>query len=339
MKRGIIRIIAGIVMIVLQVLAIGQSSVYHTYDINVRSNVGFYSVGVAGAILLFYGVRACSGGLCSQLILHNKTKTLHAVARWVMFSISTFLLVFYVISFINSWPDINVFTILMIFATLSFAVYMLLYVYKKPCCLFSTALIFTGFACLFSSLTLYTSFLLDIDNYGIYVIFKFVPNIIAGVLYIIIAVKLYKEDFSVNVIKVLGWTAFALEFINRVLCDLIIFKNFYFYNLSSVLFVLLTVGILLYTSVFEMNTLKESVVVDNDDAINLCRKCGAQLLDGSKFCRKCVAETVEKRAVTIVGLDNIELCKKCGADITHDTATCHVCGEQVRTDMGASRKN
>ncbi len=296
MKRGIIRIIAGIVMIILQILAmIGQSSVENTYDTNIWSNIGFYSIGITGAILLFFGIRVSSDGLYSQLILHSKTKTIHTVIKWVMFSISTLLFVFYVISFINSWSDFNIFTILMIFATLSFALYMLLYVYKKPCCLFSTALIFTGVAYLYgliSNLTYYMLYLPDMDNYGMYVIFGIIPRFITGILYIIIAVKLYKEKFYVNVIKVLGWTAFALEFINRVLCDLLVFQNFYFYDISGILFILLTVGIVLYTSVFEINTLREIVVEDNDDIIKFCRKCGTQLLDESEFCRQCGTQII-----------------------------------------------
>ena len=298
MKRGIIRIIAGIVMIILQILAmIGQSSVENTYDTNIWSNIGFYSIGITGAILLFFGIRVSSDGLYSQLILHSKTKTIHTVIKWIMFSISALLFVFYVISFINSWSDFNIFTILMIFATLSFALYMLLYVYKKPCCLFSTALIFTGVAYLYgliSNLTYYILYLTDMDNYGMYVLFGIIPRFITGVLYIIIAVKLYKENFSVNLIRVLGWVAFALEFINRVLCDLIVFQNFYFYDIGGVLFILLTVGIVLYTSVFEMNTLRGIDVVDNDDTIKFCRKCGTQLLEGSEFCRQCGTQIITK---------------------------------------------
>lgn len=298
MKRGIIRIIAGIVMIILQILAmIGQSSVENTYETNIWFNIGFYSIGITGAILLFFGIRVSSDGLYSQLILHSKTKTIHTVIKWIMFSISTLLFVFYVISFINSWSDFNIFTILMIFATLSFALYMLLYVYKKPCCLFSTALIFTGVAYLYgliSNSTYYILYLPDMDNYSMYVIFGIIPRFITGILYIIIAVKLYKEKFSINVIKVLGWIAFALEFINRVLCDLLVFQNFYFYNISGILFILLTVGIVLYTSVFEMNTLRGIVVVDNDDTIKFCRKCGEQLIDDSQFCRKCGTAVVKE---------------------------------------------
>lgn len=297
MKRGIIRIIAGIVMIILQILAmIGQSSVENIYNTNIWFNIGFYSIGITGAILLFFGIRVSSDGLYSQLILHSKTKTIHMVIKWVMFSISTLLFVFYVISFINFWSDFNIFTILMVFATLSFSLYMLLYVYKKPCCLFSTALIFTGVAYLYgliSNLTYYILYLSDMDNYGMYVIFGIIPRLTAGILYIIIAVKLYKEKFSVKVIKALGWIAFALELMNRVLCNLIVFQTFYFYDISGMLFILLTVGILLYTSVFEINTLRGIVVVDNDDTIRFCRKCGTQLLDGSEFCGQCGTEIVE----------------------------------------------
>ncbi len=326
MKRGIIRIIAGIVMIILQILAmVGQSLAEDTYNTNtsIWYDIGFYSAGITGGILLFVGIRVCSDGLYSKLILHSKTKTIHTVTRWVMFSISTLLFVLYVISFIYYFPDFNIFTILMIFATLSFALYTLLYIYKKPCCLFSTALIFTGVAYLYGIISNLTDYILYfpnyMDNYGLYVIFGIIPVFITGILYIIIAVNLYKEKFSVNVIRVLGWIAFALEFTNQVLCDLIVFQNFYFYDISNILFILLTIGIVLYTSVFEINTLRGIVVADNDDS--------------SKFCCTHSVEAINRPNVIVPKTNIVELCKKCGADITNDTYTCRVCGEPIDNEV------
>ena len=285
-------------MIFMQILAIiGRSSVESIVSSDIWTNIGFYSVGITGIILLIYGIRAYSKGFYSQLILHSRTKKIHTITKWILFSITTLLFVFYVLSFISSWPYFNFFTILMIFATLSFALYLLLYAYKKPSCLFSTALIFTGVAYLYgiiNSLTYYILYLSDMDNYILYVILGIIPRLITGILYIVIAAKLYKEKFSINVIKVLGWIAFCLEFTNRVLCDLLVFQSFYFYNISLILNILLIVGLLLYLSVFKMNTLRDITVEDDVDTIRFCRKCGSLLISDSEFCRQCGTQIVRE---------------------------------------------
>lgn len=291
MKRGYFRIISGTVMIIFQILAIAaESSVVSTVHTNMWTDIGFYSVGITGAILLVFGIRAHNNGFYSQLILHDRTKKIHAVTKWIFFSISSLLFVFNVLSFISSWPEFNVVTILMIFATLSFELYLLLYVYKKPCCLLSATLIFMGVAYLydfFSNITYYIFHLYGMENYALYVVFGIIPRLMTGILYIIIAAKLYKEKFSVNVIKTLGWIAFGLEMINRVLCNLVVFHGFYFYHIRIILFILFTVGLLLYISVFKMNTLQATSVKDDIDSIRFCRKCGSRLFSDSAFCSQC----------------------------------------------------
>lgn len=246
--------------------------------------------------MLIYGIRAYSNGFYSQLILHSRTKKIHTISKWILFCITILLFVFYVLSFISWWHDFNLFTVLMIFATLSFALYLLLYVYKKPSCLFSASLIFMGVAYLYglsSNLMYYILYLSDMHK-DLYVILVIIPRLITGIMYIIIATKLYKEKFSVNVIKVLGWLAFGLEFTNRVLYSLIVFQRFYFYDISDILYVLFIVGLLLYLSVFKMNTLRHITVEDNIDTIRFCRKCGGLLISDSEFCRQCGTQIVRE---------------------------------------------
>ena len=77
-----------------------------------------------------------------------------------------------------------------------------------------------------------------------------------------------------------------------MLCDLIINQALYFYDIGEFLFILLMVGLLLYISIFEINTLRGLVKEDNDNIIKYCRKCGVQLLDGSIFCRQCGTQII-----------------------------------------------
>lgn len=298
MKRGIIRIIAGIVMIILQIVVsiAAQPSLEIAYSTDIWYNIGFYSVGITGAILLFFGIRVISSDTYSRLILHSNTKAIHNVARWVMFSIYIIFSVFYANIFLNNWPNINFFVVLMLFAMVSFALYMLFYVYKKPCCLFSTALIFTGVAYLYNNnLIEHMLSWATGERDGLYLFLGSIPSFITGILYIIIAVKLYKERFSVKTIKALGWIAFVFEFVGRVLYNLIVFPKLYLFYINELFYMLVATGILLYISVFELNTLQEPTKTYTDDTIKFCRKCGTKLFDGSEFCSQCGVEVVKEQ--------------------------------------------
>ena len=312
MKRGIIRIIAGIVMIILQILAIkGQSSVENLYYTNMWYNIGFYSVGITGAILLFFGTRACSDGRYSQLILHSKTKTIHTIIKWVGFVLSTLLFIHYLRVFITWWPNFNIVTILYILGFLSFSVYSLFYMYKKPSCLFSATLIFFGVAYAYgviSNLTYYILYLSYNDHFVLYVFTNILPSFAAGILYIVIASIIHKENFSANTIKVLGWTVFALEILNRVVHRIIVMPVFYFADVLDFTELLFVIVLMLYMSVFKVNTLRGALncevvyqrseepsaeLSQTTDKILFCRKCGEELIDNSRFCRKCGTEIVD----------------------------------------------
>ena len=148
MKRGIIRIITGIVLLVLQLLSIiGSSSAGTTHNgTDIGFNIGFYSPAIIGIILLIFGGRAYRNEIYSELILHTNSKRVHTIMKWVGFTASTLLFIYYLFVVISMLPDFNIFTILSMFGFLSFSVYSLLYMYKKPSCLFSATMIFTGVA-------------------------------------------------------------------------------------------------------------------------------------------------------------------------------------------------
>lgn len=300
MKRGIIRIISGSVMILLQLISMIALSSSDYYSLNAGYNAGFnagfYTTGIVGIVLLIFGVSAYKKGLRSQLILHTRSRKLHTVIKWVAFVITILLFVYYLITFITTFSDLNIYTFLMIFATLSFALYLLLYLYKKPCCLLSTSLIFIGIAYLYgliSNMTYYL-FLPGYDFYMIMVIFRIIPKLIAGIMYIVLASKLYKENFSIKVIKVIGWIAFAMEFSNLILYPILVGSSYYFYNMANLFYVLFTISLLLYISVFKINTLKKQAIDEATDIVRFCRKCGSQLISDSEFCDQCGTEIIKE---------------------------------------------
>ena len=304
-------------MILLQILSmIGENyaEYYTTSNIwyNICFYIGFYLVGIVGIILLIFGISTYNKGLRSQLILHTKSRKLHTVIKWVAFVITVLLFVYYLKTFIT---DLNIYTFLMIFSTLSFALYLLLYLYKKPSCLFSTSLIFIGIAYLYDLIGNMSIFLLDLpelDYYVIMVIFRIIPRLIAGILYIVLAAKLYKENFSVEVVKIIGWLLLSMEILSGVLFPMLIYSSYYFYAWVELFHVLFTIGLFLYISVFKINTLEEQVIDETKEifvsskSINTskiaqvkhCTRCNNKLQDDDTFCSRCgkkvIADTEEQ---------------------------------------------
>lgn len=301
MKRGIFRIIAGSLMILLQLISMIALSSSDYYSLNASYNAGFnagfYTTGIVGIVLLIFGISAYKKGLRSQLILHTRSRRLHTVIKWVAFVITILLFVYYLITFITTFSDLNIYMFLMIFATLSFALYLLFYLYKKPCCLLSTSLIFIGIAYLYgiiSNMTYYLLYLSEYDFYMIMVIFRIIPKLIAGILYIVLASKLFKENFSIKAIKIIGWITFAMEFSNLILYPIFVGSSYYFYNLVDLFYVLFTICLLLYISVFKINTLKKQVIDEATDTVRFCRKCGSKLISDSEFCDQCGTEIIKE---------------------------------------------
>ena len=125
MKRGIFRIIAGSIMILLQIISMIalSSSDYYTLNSGYGAgfNAGFYTTGIVGIVLLCFGINAYKKGLRSHLILHTRSRKLHTVIKWIAFVVSILLFVYYLITFITTFSDLNIYMFFMIFATLSFA--------------------------------------------------------------------------------------------------------------------------------------------------------------------------------------------------------------------------
>ena len=91
-------------------------------------------------------------------------------------------------------------------------------------------------------------------------IFRMIPRLIAGILYIVLASKLYTEYFSSKVIKVLGWIVLAMELSDGILFPALVGFEECFYSLADVIYLLFVISLFLYTSVVGINTLEEQEV-------------------------------------------------------------------------------
>ena len=213
MRRGIIRIIAGLALLILPLLAIiGDTFAITNTNLDTEPYFGLYSLAVAGIILLFYGRHVHRKYVYSKLILHINDKKIHIIMKWVGFVLSSLLFICSSVEIISSLPYFNIFTLLGAFSFLSFSVYSLFYMYKRPSCLFSATLIFIGVGYIYgiiSNLTYYVSYLSD-DSFVLYIFTYILPRLFTGILYLAIASIIYKESFSAKVVKNLGWITFSL---------------------------------------------------------------------------------------------------------------------------------
>lgn len=326
MKRGVIRIVLGIVMIFSQIISFaGQDSidflVYESIWLNIGFVIGYFIVGIIGMVLLIFGARTYKKEICSQLVLHNNSKKKHFILKWVSFSFSALLFICYLLAMIFSEVSYGVLGILIVLSVLSYMLYSLFYMYKKPSTLFSTTLVFLGCSSLFSGANNYKNLILYFYSNNLYLfsIFNYcVPQIITGLLYISIAILIYREKFSVKAVKVLGWIVFAFEMYTRVisrLLEMFVLDVLIGISVEDILLTIFVVFLFVFTSVFEINTLRiKSKNTDNvaptesrtNDIKNLtvsntfpkeqilfCRMCGAKLQNDSKFCSGCGNKLVE----------------------------------------------
>ncbi len=354
MKRGIIRIVSGVVLLVLQLLSIIGSAGANAGG-NLGYYIGFYSPAIIGIAFLVYGSRAYRNEIYSELVLHTKSKKFHTVIKWVGFTVSTLLFIYYLLYFITNLSYFDIFSLFNLFGTLAFSVYALFYMYKKPSCLFSTTLVFIGVAYIYgiiSNLSYYILYLPDADFFIPYVFIGVLPRLFAGILYIIVATIVFKEYFSTNTVKVLGWIIFALEFLNRVVSSSVVMQSLYFGDLVSLVYLLFVVVLMLYTSVFKMNTLRDGLapVVESHyyfeqkteqpfasapvpDAGWRC-SCGRPhpRYETSCICGKSKFDSIthpQPKETADETVDKILFCRKCGTKLLDDSQFCSKCGTEI----------
>lgn len=252
--RGIFRMIAGAVLMLLQVLSCLAYKQRNPYTVfNPGYYLGLYAPGIVGIVLLVFGIRAYRKKLYSKLILHSRRRKISAVIKWLGIIVSTLLLIIYILTGI---PTIRLELLLNLFGALSFCVYALFYMDKKPSCLFSTALIFLGVGYLYTLIS--NAYYYMLFGTDLYFYTSILPRLLAGVLYIVVAAIVFREKFSVTGVKILGWIIFALEILHRVVCGVLITQGIYFMSLYNLLELLFVMIVALYLSVLKINTLQES---------------------------------------------------------------------------------
>lgn len=356
MKRGIIRIVAGVILLVLQALSIiGLSSTDSYVTPNLGFYIGFYSPTIIGITLLIFGSRAYRNQIYSKLILHSNNQKIHTAIKWVGFTSSAILFVFYLVFFIVGRFNFNIITIANLLGMLAFSVYSLFYMYKKPSCLFSTALIFIGVAYIYeiiSKSSYYILYLSQKDYYVPYVFTGILPRLIAGTLYIVAATIVYKETFSVKSIRNLGWIIFALEILSRVVSNIVMLQSIDFADplvLTDFLFVIV---VMLYMSVLKVNSLRDSpkpIVESNHyfaqrteqsfdatPAPNTGWRCSCgrphPRYETSCVCGKSKFDSiphVQSEESETETTNKILFCRKCGSKLLDDSLFCSRCGTEV----------
>ena len=325
-KRGLIRIISGIVLLAMEILTFTMPSPPSTNpNYNIGYYIGLYSPAILGITLLIFGGRAYSNGSYSKLILHENSKKIHTVMKWCGFALSTLLFLDHLLTFVASWRDLNVWTILNILGPLFFSVYALFYMYKRPSCLFSAALIFIGVSYIYGIINSIVYFIVyspEADYFVSYVFTGILPRVAAGVLYIILASIIHKESFSVKMIRVLGWTVFALEILSRVVCNIIVLQSNYFMDLVEIMYLLFVTILMLYLCVFKVNTLRD---------VPSC-VCGKSKFDGTEQ-SKPIGEATRLPWAAAQRNDKIRFCRKCGERLVDESRFCRMCGTQVVNEM------
>ena len=213
--------------------------------------VGLYGPGIVGLALLIFGVLAYRKGLYSKLVLHEGNSKFAKVMKWGGFAVSGLLMLVYAVS---NMRYLTFDALLPLLGTVAFCVYSLEYMGKKPSCLFSAVLILIGVTYLYSLIT--NAYFYSLFVTMPFVIMSIVPQLLAGILYIVIAVMIYWEKFPILVVKILGWVVLALELLPRVAYSLVMTQTIYLRDVGALLELLFVVVLALYISALKINTLK-----------------------------------------------------------------------------------
>lgn len=328
MRKGIFRIISGFVLIILQILSwignyLQSTSNYYNYLYeNQSSSITAFDIGmflgknafiIIGVLLLFFGFKAYNSKETATVILHSYNTKLFTVIKFVLFSLllGCFIIEnFYV--FKNFTYVLNVNFIFTFITTILIFVYLLFYINKKPCFLFSTALIFEGISYIYSSGITLTNGIYYLDYINLFFA-QSCTLLLLGIIYIILAVKLYKEKFSSLFIKILGYSSLVVYLITYIIEMIYCFKLFNSFVLSpfSIVFsLIMPVFFFVYTVLFYPST--KNKVIKNEPS------------DSTIILNNNIEYSYKKPQLS--SLDNVILCPACGGDISSDSEVCHVCG-------------
>ena len=256
MKKGTNRIIFGSVLLVLQLMSIIGSADANNSIIQNSSflsglafYIGYLLPGICGALLLVFGIKAYRKGETLTLILHNRTKILNCIFGFLLL----LLLILGVISDIDSM--LNLTGILYAYSTISMIIYLWFHQGKKPSPLYAVSVIATGSVFVITPLVNLTdlySLLISAKEAGIehMIYISLLLSFACGVTNIASGILIYRETFSVPLIKALAVLSFVLFMIPEIetIFDGRIYIDFY-----SVRY-LLQLAILVYTCFIPIHT-------------------------------------------------------------------------------------
>ena len=309
-RKGIIRIVLGSLLILLQLCVFMTPSPYNvteSFEMN-------YSLGIYGIILLCYGIGAYKTRERAKYILHTQKDRKYKIVKWFFVVLLMLSLVYYIalIRFQFKYGYLIAFTQLFstyapLLASIVFLmVYLVFYIGKKPCCLLSISFLFAGYSYLATQILSFNNMILYNESYP-YLFYgnllSFVAETTVGILYTIMAVKLYKECRINKWIYIFGWASIALLFINTLGNNIIMYATGYLmFSASSIIaliiriatVMLLPISLFVYTCIIKVNLTKE--MVDYENKVLFCRKCGMKLIHSSKYCSNCGTEVVEVEA-------------------------------------------
>lgn len=230
--------IVGVVLIVLQFIGcagaakVGNSlppipnifniSNFESFIGECATFIGYYLIGILGLIFIIIGSKSKK----PTIILHKTEKKRYTVLSYVfavLLALSIALCIIMISSDIYSFSPFALFSVL---SSILLILYILFYRNKKPSFLFSVAILLAGIAYIFGLSTRILSLLHYLNSINAFrFITSFILQLVGGIIYIVLAVKLYKEKFSILSVKILGGVGFAvLNFMSVAL---------YLYNLIS----------------------------------------------------------------------------------------------------------
>ena len=206
MRKGIIRITFGAILIAAQILSyVGNLASEGIYFFSTFSLIYFLSynlAGIIGATLLYFGIRAFSSREKASFIIHPKRLP---VLKYIFIALLSLL----AIDRFLSMNKLNIESCCIIISSVLLIMYFVFFYGKKPSLLFPAAIIFAGIGYLVHSLRMVYFYTIYADAALFGTTLQTFAEIAIGILYVIYGILIYKEKHSAILTAVCGWSSLA----------------------------------------------------------------------------------------------------------------------------------
>lgn len=211
MKKGIVRISVGVILIVLQILSmIGNAYAEDSpqFKGNIIYLLGYYLVGIIGLIMIAWGVVALFFGTSYNRVFHSNTTRKTTVIKYIS-------IVLLMLGFVTALSDFSITNYngnCYIISILFLILYLTLHQGRCPSRFLSASFALLGIGHIlgiFRVLMLYV--LYDFDYQ--YILVPLFECLMHGILYTIIAVMVYSERNFSKPIRILGYVSFGVYLI------------------------------------------------------------------------------------------------------------------------------